>query len=176
MVSLSQRGWRWWVAVASLASVAIASVALGYLALAAEDEQVEPSTPAQQNVTFTPTARRVALAFIRNVASGNRAGALKLLDPTYPCVGGQPVKAWRGQPPIKPFKWRYRRRDVGFSVGVASANWVLVEPRIHPRRGRGNAFQMVLMRHGRDGWLVGYWDTVIGPTPLQYACEMTHKN
>ena len=63
-----------------------------------------------------------------------------------------------------------------FSVDDASADWVVVEARIHPRRGRGVRYLIVLMRHGRDGWLVGYWDTVIGPKALQYACDVPHKN
>ena len=62
------------------------------------------------------------------------------------------------------------KKDVSFEVASTSAKTVVVEIVIHLRRGGNAVFDMALKRHGRDPWLVDYWDTGYGPiTPLRCA-------
>jgi hypothetical protein len=150
-----------------LASVAAALLAVWFYNGRANEKAV-PTPKASETskfirATFTPAARRVANEFIAKAVARRDPAAWRLLDPDYPCVEGKAKKAWQsGQVPIVPLG-PFRMKDVSLSVGHRFPKSIYLDVVIRRDWGRPAYLSMGLNRHGRDRWLVRWWDIVHGP-------------
>ena len=106
---------------------------------------------------FTPAAQEFAHTFIRTAVARRDPSAWRLIDPSFPCIQGSVRKAWQSgqlrfvqRGPFKHVRLRLEAvRSEGLMLDVA-----------FDRRAR---YLMGLKRHGRDRWLVDWWDIRWGP-------------
>jgi hypothetical protein len=107
--------------------------------------------------TFTPEARKAALAFIHHAAVQHDPRAWKLLDPFFPCARGRPEGAWRAGTirliRVKPFA----NRMVQFLYEATDGDWVSLDVAIHRKRGT-ERYEIELRHYPRTLWLVTDWD------------------
>lgn len=61
------------------------------------------------------------------------------------------------------WRWPHKKRGISLDVDSVKSAVVVLDAVVESPGGRNMGYRMELRRYGGDKWLVGYFDTTIGP-------------